>query len=47
MYGNKITYLSASVFQGLSSLQLMLLNSNKIKCVDKDAFRDLSSLNLL
>ena len=47
LYMNKITSLPTQVFHGLTSLQLLLMNSNKIKCIRKDSFRDLRSVNLL
>ncbi|CAL4126380.1 unnamed protein product, partial [Meganyctiphanes norvegica] len=34
-------------FNGLTSLQLLLLNANKISCLRRDVFTDLRSLNLL
>ncbi|CAH2208741.1 jg602, partial [Pararge aegeria aegeria] len=47
LYGNKIKDLPSGIFHGLTSLQLLLLNSNEITCVRKDTFRDLQSLKLL
>ena len=47
LYGNRIGELPAGIFQGLSSLQLLLLNANRISCVRRDTFRDLTNLNLL
>uniref|UniRef100_A0A452V8G1 Slit homolog 1 protein n=1 Tax=Ursus maritimus TaxID=29073 RepID=A0A452V8G1_URSMA len=47
LYGNKITDLPRGVFGGLYTLQLLLLNANKINCVRPDAFQDLQNLSLL
>uniref|UniRef100_A0A3Q3IRI7 Slit homolog 2 (Drosophila) n=1 Tax=Monopterus albus TaxID=43700 RepID=A0A3Q3IRI7_MONAL len=47
LYGNKITEISKGLFEGLFSLQLLLLNANKIACLRVDAFQDLHNLNLL
>jgi hypothetical protein len=44
---NKIGSLPSQVFHGLTSLQLLLMNSNRIKCIRKDTFRDLRAVNLL
>lgn len=47
LYGNRITELPAGMFHGLTSLQLLLLNANRISCVRRDSFKDLHNLNLL
>jgi hypothetical protein len=47
LYGNRIASLPTQVFHGLSSLQLLLINSNKIRCIRRDTFRDLRAVNLL
>lgn len=35
------------MFEGLHTLQLLLLNANRIECIRTDAFRALGQLNLL
>ncbi|MED6281939.1 Slit 1 protein [Characodon lateralis] len=47
LYGNKITELPSGVFDGLVSLELLLLNANKIHCIRATAFKDLENLALL
>ena len=47
LYGNKITHLQSRLFEGLTSLQLLLINANKIECIKADTFVSLNSLNLL
>uniref|UniRef100_A0A6Q2Z490 Slit homolog 3 (Drosophila) n=1 Tax=Esox lucius TaxID=8010 RepID=A0A6Q2Z490_ESOLU len=47
LYGNKIAEIPKGLFDGLVSLQLLLLNANKINCLRVNTFQDLQSLNLL
>uniref|UniRef100_W5KTN6 Slit homolog 3 (Drosophila) n=1 Tax=Astyanax mexicanus TaxID=7994 RepID=W5KTN6_ASTMX len=47
LYGNKIAEIPKGLFDGLVSLQLLLLNANKINCLRVNTFKDLQSLNLL
>uniref|UniRef100_A0A8C3I7I1 Slit guidance ligand 3 n=1 Tax=Chrysemys picta bellii TaxID=8478 RepID=A0A8C3I7I1_CHRPI len=47
LYGNKITEIPKGLFDGLVSLQLLLLNANKINCLRVNTFQDLQNLNLL
>uniref|UniRef100_A0A8D0L649 Slit guidance ligand 3 n=1 Tax=Sphenodon punctatus TaxID=8508 RepID=A0A8D0L649_SPHPU len=47
LYGNKITEIPKGLFDGLVSLQLLLLNANKINCLRVNTFQDLHNLNLL
>uniref|UniRef100_A0A8K9XKJ6 Slit homolog 1b (Drosophila) n=1 Tax=Oncorhynchus mykiss TaxID=8022 RepID=A0A8K9XKJ6_ONCMY len=47
LYGNKITDLPRGLFEGLGSLELLLLNANKIHCIRATAFQDLENLALL
>ncbi|KAJ4944479.1 hypothetical protein JOQ06_013022, partial [Pogonophryne albipinna] len=47
LYGNKITELPSGVFDGLSSVELLLLNANKIHCIRASVFKDLENLALL
>ncbi|RXM27187.1 Slit-like 2 protein, partial [Acipenser ruthenus] len=44
---NQISELAPDAFQGLRSLNSLLLNANKINCLCVDAFQDLHNLNLL
>ncbi|MGH0167412.1 UNVERIFIED_CONTAM: hypothetical protein FKN15_052811, partial [Acipenser sinensis] len=44
---NQISELALDAFQGLRSLNSLLLNANKINCLRVDAFQDLHNLNLL
>uniref|UniRef100_A0A672MTW7 Slit homolog 3 protein-like n=1 Tax=Sinocyclocheilus grahami TaxID=75366 RepID=A0A672MTW7_SINGR len=47
LYGNKIAEIPKGLFDGLVSLQLLLLNANKINCLRVNTFKDLQNLNLL
>lgn len=47
LYGNDISDLPNSIFRGLTSLQLLLLNANNISCIRRNLFSDLYNLTLL
>ena len=47
LFANNLTDLPAPIFHGLTSLQVLLLNSNQLQCLRDGIFRDLSQLRLL
>uniref|UniRef100_A0A8C0ICE1 Slit guidance ligand 3 n=1 Tax=Bubo bubo TaxID=30461 RepID=A0A8C0ICE1_BUBBB len=47
LYGNKITEIPQGLFDDLVSLQLLLLNANKINCLRVNTFQGLHNLKLL
>lgn len=47
LYGNNLTELPAEAFDGLGSLQLLLLNANQLHCIRRGTFDPLTDLNLL